>query len=128
MILKKVFCQTTQKFSAGRPLPPAYNFRPQWPLLLALIVWGLWSPCNFRRLVNPNEAANYRCGRLESAIFGRPFVKRFAPLLSDRCLSVLSCPVCLSVCNVGVLWPNGWTHQDEIWHTGRPRPWPHCIR
>ena len=44
---------------------------------------------------------------------------------SDRCLSVLSC---LSVCNVDVLWPNSWTDQDETWHTGRPRPWPHCVR
>ena len=25
---------------------------------------------------------------------------------------VLSCPVC----NVGVLWPNGWKDQDETWH------------
>ena len=40
----------------------------------------------------------------------------------------LSNPVCLSVCNVGVLWPNGWMDQDETWHTGRPRPWPHCVR
>jgi len=31
-------------------------------------------------------------------------------------------------CNVGVLWPNGWTHQDETWQVGRPRPWPHCAR
>jgi len=36
--------------------------------------------------------------------------------------------LCLSVCNVGVLWPNGWTDQDETWHAGRPRPWPHCVR
>jgi len=37
-------------------------------------------------------------------------------MLSDRRLSVLSiCPVCL-VCNVGVLWLNGWTDQDETWH------------
>jgi len=46
-------------------------------------------------------------------------------MLSD-CLSV-----CLSVCllsNVGVLWPNGWMDQDETWHAGRPRPWPHCVR
>jgi len=44
-------------------------------------------------------------------------------MLSDRC------PVCLSctVCNVGVLWPNGWMDQDETWHAGRPRPWPHCV-
>ena len=27
------------------------------------------------------------------------------------CLSV--CLSCLSVCDVGVLWPNGWTDQDE---------------
>ena len=38
------------------------------------------------------------------------------------CLSVLS------VCNVGVLWPNGWMDQDETWHAGRPQPWPHCVR
>jgi len=33
--------------------------------------------------------------------------KTVRPMLSDRC------PVCLSVCNVGVLWPNGWMYQDE---------------
>jgi len=37
-------------------------------------------------------------------------------MLSDRC------PVCLSVCDVGVLWANGWTDQDETWCAGRPRP------
>ena len=37
-------------------------------------------------------------------------------------------PVCLSVCNVRALWPNRWTDQDETWHAGRPRPWPHCVR
>ena len=36
--------------------------------------------------------------------------KTVHPTLSDRCLSVLS------VCNVGVLWPNGWMGQDETWH------------
>jgi len=44
-------------------------------------------------------------------------------MLSVRCLSA-----CLSVCDVSPLWPNGWTDQDEIWHAGRPRPWPHCVR
>jgi len=34
------------------------------------------------------------------------------------------CPVC----DVGVLWPNGWTDQDETWHASRPRPWPHCAK
>jgi len=29
-----------------------------------------------------------------------------------------SCP---SLCDVGVLWPNGWMDQDETWHGGVPR-------
>jgi len=45
-------------------------------------------------------------------------------MLPDRCPVCLSCPVC----NVGVLWPNGWMDQNETWHAGRPRHWPHCIR
>ena len=53
------------------------------------------------------------------SIFGRPFVcKTVRPMLSDHV-----CPVC----NVSVLWPNGWMNQDETWHAGRPRPWPHCV-
>jgi len=43
-------------------------------------------------------------------VFGRP----------NRCLSVCL-PACLSVvsvCDVGVLWPNGWIDQDETWHGG----------
>ena len=46
-------------------------------------------------------------------------------MLSDHC------PACLSVypvCNVGVLWPNGWMDQDETWHGGRPLSRPHCVR
>jgi len=43
-------------------------------------------------------------------------------MLSGRCLSVLS------VCDVGVFWPNGWMDQDETWHGGRPRPRPHRVR
>ena len=61
-------------------------------------------------------------------LIGRPFLKRFA--LCYRTV-VLSCPilsVCLSVCNVSVLWPNGWINQDETWHSGRPRPRPYCVR
>jgi len=66
-------------------------------------------------------------------IFGRPFVKRFAlcyrtvalSVCLSVCLSVLSCPVC----DVGVLWPNGWMDKNETnWHGRRPRPRPHCVR
>jgi len=45
--------------------------------------------------------------------------KTVRPMLTDRCLSVLF--VC-SVCDVSVLWPNGWMDQDETWHAGTPRP------
>jgi len=54
--------------------------------------------------------------------FGATVCKTVRPMLSVRCLSVLS------VCNVRALWSNGWTDQDETWHAGRPRPWPHCVR
>jgi len=49
-------------------------------------------------------------------------------MLRDRCLVCLSvCPV-LSLCNVGVLWPNGQTDQDATWYEGRPRPRRHSVR
>ena len=66
--------------------------------------------------------------------FGRPFIKRFAlcyrTIVLSVCMSVcLSvCLSDLSVCNVGVLWPNGWMDQDETWHAGRPVSRPHCVR
>jgi len=47
-------------------------------------------------------------------------------MLLDCRLSCLS--VCLSVCNIGVLWPNGWMDQDDTWNRGRPRLRPHCVR
>jgi len=40
------------------------------------------------------------------------------PMLRD------SCPVC----NVGVLWPNGWMDQDTTWYGGGPRSRRHCVR
>jgi len=35
---------------------------------------------------------------------------------------------CVSVCNVGVLWPNGLMDQDATWYGGRPRLRRHCVR
>jgi len=46
-------------------------------------------------------------------------------MLSDRCLCCLSD---LSLCNVGVLWPDGWMDQDDTWYGGRPWPRPHYVR
>jgi len=47
---------------------------------------------------------------------------------SPYAIGPLSCLPCLSVCDVGVLWPSGWMDQDKIWHAGRRQPWPHCVR
>jgi len=57
-----------------------------------------------------------------SLTFGRPLQVTVRPVLRDRC------PVCLSVCNVGVLWPSGWMDQDATWYGGRPRSRRHCVR
>jgi len=35
---------------------------------------------------------------------------------------------CLSVCDVGVLWPNGCMDQHATWYGGRPQPRPHSAR
>jgi len=46
-----------------------------------------------------------------AVVFGRPFVRGFA-----LCNRTVVCLSCLSVYDVGVLWPNGWIDQDETWH------------
>jgi len=65
-------------------------------------------------------------------VFGATVCKTVRPMLSDRCPVCSVClpclSVCLSVCDVGVLWPNGGTDQDKTWHAGRPRPWQHYVR
>jgi len=65
------------------------------------------------------------CRRLSLFLkqFGRPFVKRFA-LCYQSVVYLSVCPVC----NVGVLWPDGWMDQDETRHAGSPRLWSQCIR
>ena len=42
--------------------------------------------------------------------FGRPLQVTVRHMLRDRC----------PVCNVGVLWPNGWIDQDATWYGGGP--------
>jgi len=56
------------------------------------------------------------------SFLGDRFVKQFA--LCYQTVVCLSCPVC----NVGILWPNGWMDQGETLHGDRPRHRPHCVR
>jgi len=46
-------------------------------------------------------------------------VKCFLATVAECAMGPMSCPVCLSVCNVGVLWPNGWMDQDATWYGGK---------
>ena len=55
-------------------------------------------------------------------VFGRLLPVMVRPMLRDRC------PVCPCVCNVGILWSNGWLDQDTTWYGGRLRPRRHCVR
>ena len=73
----------------------------------------------------PSSSPSRKGHSSPSGLFGSCLLVIIILLLSVRCLSCLS--FCLSVCNVGVLWPNGWTDQVETWQAGRPRPRPHCV-
>jgi len=78
-----------------------------------------WGKIRFGEVKFPLKVLGINTG------FWATVCKTVRPILSDSCLSV--CPVC-SVCDVGVLWPNGWMDQDETWHASRPWSWPHCVR
>jgi len=88
-----------------------------------LVYYLTCSNARKERWLNKNKMCTYTINSLP--IFGRPFVKLFALCYRTVVLSV--CPV-LTVCDIGVLWPNGWMDQNETWHGGRPRPRPHCVR
>ena len=51
---------------------------------------------------------------IHTSRFEATVCKTVCHMLSVGCLSVSP------VCDVGVLWPNGWTDHNETWHTGRP--------
>ena len=53
------------------------------------------------------------CTYVVSFIIERTLQVTVRPMLRDRC------PVS-ALCNVDVLWPNGWMHQDATWYRGRP--------
>ena len=73
-----------------------------------LVYYLTCSNARKERWLNKNKMCTYTINSLP--IFGRPFVKLFALCYRTVVLSV--CPV-LTVCDIGVLWPNGWMDQDE---------------
>ena len=69
------------------------------------VIWKSYTFFSAKTYRNCASNLVVSCIGLWVQIFGRP-------------LSVVS------VCNVGVLWPNVSMDQDETWHGGGPRPWP----
>ena len=64
---------------------------------------------------------------LSISVYWTTVYKTIRPMLSGRCPVLYVLFVCLSVSDVGVLWPNGWMDQNETWNGGRPRPRRHCV-
>jgi len=106
-----------------------YNFKTTKMLLCKTIIKWILSQA-ISCISRSTAACEYRLHRLNhfpywklyarTDTFWATVCKTVRPILSERC------PVC-PVCDVGGLRPNGWTDQDETWHTGRPRPRPHCV-
>ena len=66
----------------------------------------------------------FKLGLVFVHLFGFSILRFWATVCSPYAIGPLSvCPVC----NVGVVWPNSLTDQDETLHIGRSRPWPHCV-
>ena len=90
--------------------PANFNgFRVLAALLHGTLVVGVSQTCGVEQRAPPifdREATTLGTGP-HSSFFGRPFAKRFALCYRTVVLSVLS------VCNVGLLWPNGFIDQDE---------------
>jgi len=73
-------------------------------LLVARCKWFTYGPAD--ATATPSSLASLKSRML----FGQPLQVTVCPKLQDHC------PVCLSVCNTGVLWPNSWTDQDATWY------------
>jgi len=86
------------------------------------VAWSVClSVCRFHDKIEGFMVA-YEIGNLRRAYFWTTVCKmRFALCYLTAILSVLS------VCNVGVLWPNGWMDQDATWYEDRSRPRPHVL-
>ena len=65
--------------------------------------------------IAPNAKCQWVLVLAVCLVFGWPFVKRFTLCYRS------------TVCDIGVLWPNGWMNQHETWHGGRPRPMPQGV-
>ena len=124
-----------------RVVLPSLNFRTSKCLKCTAVIWysnglrrrddninskGIWfrSRFPFNHEVWDSSFKLYRASRsasaiTESAVVGRPFVKRFT-MLSGRCR------LCMSVTFVHCGQTVGRIKTKR--HAGRPRPWPPCVR
>jgi len=87
---------------------------------------GSSNTVQLRHVTSRTRHLSSQAGSVEAAVaadtvFGQPFLKPFP--LCYRTVVLHVCPVC----DVGVLWPNGWMDQDETWYACRPRPRRLCV-
>ena len=83
----------------------------------------------FTAMADPGEVRFFSDQRLSSLYKTTNFNAKLTNtvFVFGRPLQVTVRPMLLSVCNVGVLWTNGWMDQDTTWYGGRPRSRPHCV-
>ena len=121
------------KFSAGRPVPLAYDFSATMATTYSTYHLGAVASVNFwQSKICPHSSA-YVC-------YGQAAGWIRIPLGTEVGLSpgynVLDGdpssprkgaqqPVLFSAC---LLWPNGWMDQDTTWYGGMSRPKQHCVR
>jgi len=99
--------------SRPRPRPHCVRREPSSPRESGTAASPLFGPC----LLWPRSPIS-ATAELLLRFFGLPFIKRFA-----LCYDTVVRLSILSVCDVGVLWRNGWIDQlDETWRAGRPQP------
>ena len=112
-------------WDVSMPLCDGKTDEQQLRLMPPLWWWAIINTYSERRNFFYASQKDQFCAR---PLVGRPFVKRFA--LSYRTVVCLPCPVlsCLSICGVGVLWPNSWMDQHATWYGDRHRLWPHSVR
>jgi len=109
----------------GRGFESPSNTMWPGPRRISLPSFILLHPTVWPQYTNVTDIQDRQAGQRSDSIRANRF---WASPYAIGPLSVLSSLSVCPVCDVRALWTNGWTDQDETWHAGRPRLWPHCIR
>jgi len=101
--------------------PPGMSRASHFAFKIALHVWGSGSQSH-TWFLGPTRVHAPNGISVGSAVFGRPFAKRFA-----LCYRTVGCPVCLTVTLVYRGQTSGWIKIPVAGYRGRPRPRRHYV-